>query len=146
MASFIVFPQFFQNVGRGVHNLNANALKVALSNTAPSLSNQVLADITQIANGAGYTAGGYALSGISFTLDGSVAELLVSDHVITAVGATMATWRYPVIYDDTPSSPADPLLGYIDVGSGISLADGQTRTLDFSAINGLIRLGAGTIA
>jgi hypothetical protein len=51
-----------------------------------------------------------------------------------------------VLYDDTPSSPLDPLIGYLDVGGAIALADGQSRTLDFSATNGLIRFGAGTIS
>lgn len=146
MAVLILFNQFYQNIGRGVHNLNANTLKVALTNSAPALGNQTISDITQIANGNGYTTGGFTLSGISFTLDGSVAELLASDLVITASGGTMGTWRYPVLYDDTPSSPADPLIGYLDAGSAISLADGQSRTLDFSSTNGLLRLGAGTIS
>lgn len=145
MALLNIFPIFFQNVGRGVHNLNANTLKVALTNSAPSLANTLLSDITQIANGNGYTTGGFTLSGTSFTLDGSVAELLASDLVITASGGTMGTWRYGVVYDDTPSSPLDPLIGYVDVGSALSLGDGQSRTLDFSATNGLWRLGAGTI-
>lgn len=146
MALLTVVNIFYQNVGRGVHNLNANTLKCALSNVAPSASNQLLSDITQIATGNGYSSGGFTLSGVSFTLDGSVAELLASDLVITASGGTMATWRYPVIYDDTPTSPLKPLIGFLDAGSAISLTDTQSRTLDFSAVNGLLRLGAGTIS
>jgi hypothetical protein len=147
MAALILFNQFFQNVGRGVHNLHTNTLKVALTNSAPNIATQaLLSDITQIANGNGYTTGGFTLAGQSFTLDSAVAELLASDLVITASGGTMATWRYPVLYDDTPSSPLDPLIGYLDVGGAIALADGQSRTLDFSATNGLIRFGAGTIS
>jgi len=147
MAALVLFNQFFQNVGRGVHNLHTNALKMALTNSAPNIATQaLLSDITQIANGNGYTTGGFTLSGITFTLDSAVAELIASDLVITASGGTMATWRYPVLYDDTPSSPLDPLIGYLDVGSGISLADGQSRTLDFSATLGLLRLGAGTVS
>lgn len=147
MAALVLFNQFFQNIGRGVHNLHTNTLKMALTNSAPNIATQsVLADITQISAGAGYTTGGFTLSGQSFTLDSTIAELIATDLVITASGGTMATWRYPVLYDDTPTSPADPLIGYLDVGSAISLADGQSRTLDFSATLGLLRLGAGTIS
>lgn len=147
MAALILFNQFFQNVGRGVHNLHTDALKVALTNSAPNIATQaLLSDITQIASGSGYTTGGFTLAGQSFTLDSAVAELLANDLVISASGGTMATWRYAVLYDDTPSSPLDPLIGYLDVGSAISLADGQSRTLDFSATNGLVRFGAGTIS
>lgn len=147
MAALILFNQFFQDVGRGVHNLHTGSLKVALTNSAPNIATQsVLADITQIAAGNGYSTGGFTLSGVTFSLDSAVAELIASDLVIAASGGTMATWRYPVVYNDTPTSPLDPLIGYLDAGSGISLADGQSRTLDFSATLGLLRLGAGTIA
>lgn len=147
MAALVLFNQFFQDIGRGVHNLHTGALKVALTNSAPNIATQaILSDITQIANGNGYTTGGFTLSGVTFALDSAVAELIASDLVITASGGTMGTWRYPVVYNDTPSSPLDPLIGYLDVGSGISLADGQSRTLDFSATAGLLRLGAGTVS
>jgi hypothetical protein len=38
-----------------------------------------------------------------------------------------------VIYNDTASSPADALVGYLDYGSSITLADTETFTLDFGA-------------
>ncbi len=146
MAQFIIFPSFYLHVGRAVMNLDADTLKVALTNSAPSSGNSLLSDITQIATGAGYASGGFSLSGVDYSLDGSIGELTATDLVITASGGTMATWRYPVIYDDTPSNPLKPLIGYLDVGTGISLADGQSRTLDFSSVNGILRLGAGTLS
>lgn len=147
MADLVNFAQFFQDVGRGVHNLNADTLKVALTNSAPNASTgATISDITQISAGNGYSAGGFTLEGTAFALDGAVAELVADDLVIAASSGAMAQWRYAVIYNDTPTSPADPLIGYIDNGSAVDLADGESITLDFSATNGLVRLGAGTIS
>lgn len=38
-----------------------------------------------------------------------------------------------VLYNDTPSSPADPLIGYWDYGSSITLQIGETFTTDFGS-------------
>ena len=51
--------------------------------------------------------------------------------VLTASGA-VATFRYVVIYNNTPTSPADPLLAFYDYGSDLTLASGETLTLDFT--------------
>lgn len=147
MATFTFFNQFFQDVGRGVHDLDTDTIKVALTNTAPTAgTDAILTDITQIAAGNGYTAGGSALTTVGFALDTGVAELTADDLAITASGGTMATWRYAVYYNDTPTSPADPLIGFVDNGSAVSLADGESRTLDHSPTTGIARLGNGTIA
>jgi hypothetical protein len=36
-----------------------------------------------------------------------------------------------VVYNDTPTSPADPLVAWFDYGSSITLIDGETFTVDF---------------
>ena len=48
----LVLDAFVENLAEKVHNLGADTLKVALSNTAPASSNTVMSDITQI--GAGF--------------------------------------------------------------------------------------------
>jgi hypothetical protein len=45
----------------------------------------------------------------------------------------MAQFRYAILYNDTPTSPANPLLGYWDNGSAVDLADGNSFTVDFGA-------------
>lgn len=145
MPTFTFFSQFFQDVGRGVHNLNSDTIKVALTNTAPTPgTDAVLTDITQISAGNGYTAGGFTLANTAFALDTGVAELVADDLEIAASGGAMGDWQYAVYYNDTAAS--DQLIGYIDVGSTVSLGDGESRTLDHSATSGIARLGSGTIS
>jgi hypothetical protein len=56
-----------------------------------------------------------------------------ADHVLTASGGGVATFRRIAIYNDTPTSPADPLVAYFDYGSDVTLADGETLTVAFNA-------------
>lgn len=134
MVAAVKFDIFTQNVGRGVMNLNADGLKIALSNTAPNGStNQVLADITQIGAGNGYSSGGTAVGGTAYSQSAGTASLTGSNVVFTASGGTIGPFRYAVLYDDTPTSPADPLIQYWDYGSAVTLNDTETFTVVFGA-------------
>lgn len=132
MAAQTKFNVFARDVANGVHNFSSHAFKAVLTNTAPTTANAVLADITQIAASGGYTAGGYALDGVGVTLSGATATVTVTDEVITATGGSVGPFRYVVIYNDTPTSPADPLITFVDYGSSITLADTESLTLDFT--------------
>ena len=139
-SSFSKFNDFAEQLCRGVHNFGSNTFKLALTNTAPSAANTILADITQISAGGGYTAGaggGYTLSGVTLTESGGVAKLVIGDLVITATGASVGPFRYAVIYNDTATSPADALVGWLDYASALTLADTETLTVDFDGTNGL---------
>jgi hypothetical protein len=136
MASYNKFDCFVRDLALGVHNLAAasDTVKAALTNNNPAGSPTVetLAELPDIANGNGYTTGGEdAQQDVSFT--GGVLTLTAVDVVWTASGAGLATFRYVYIYNDTPSSPADPLIGYWDYGSSIAPAAGETFTLDFGS-------------
>lgn len=137
MATFNKFNAFVENIAEGVHNLGSGQLVVALTNSAPSATNSVLADITQIT----YTN----LSSRNITTSTSsqtsgTYKLVLNDLVLTASGGSVGPFRYVVIYNDTPTSPADPLIGYYDYGSSLTLADGETLTIDFDASNGVLQL------
>lgn len=138
MASFNKFYVFVQDLGRGVHNLHTNSLKTSLHNTAPVNTNQVFADLTEISAGNGYTAGGTASSSNSYTQTTGVAKLLNADVLFTASGGSIGPFRYPVLYNDTPTSPADPLIGYFDYGSSITLLNGETFNVDYDGSAGTL--------
>lgn len=135
MATYNKFNQFTKDLIDGVHDMDAHTVKVMLSNTAPSASNSVKADITEITAGNGYTAGGTATT-ISTSTSSGTAKATATDVVFTASGGTIGPFRYVVIYNDTPTSPADPLIGWYDYGSSITLNSGETFTTDFDGTNG----------
>ena len=131
MATFTLFNSFAGKVGDGTIDLDTHTFKCALTNVAPVATNTVLADITQIAAGNGYSTGGVTLTGVVYTEPSAGVWRWDSDNiVITASGGTMATFRYLVIYDDTAAS--DNLVGYYDAASQ-SLADGTSLTLTVNA-------------
>jgi len=128
MATFNKFNAFAENVVE-VINLGTDQFVVALTNTAPTSSNSVLADITQIS----YTnLSSRNLTTSSSSQTSGTYTLVLADLTLTATGS-VGPFRYVVIYDDTPTSPADPLVGWYDYGSSISLANGETFTIDFGA-------------
>lgn len=139
MASFNKFNSFVEAVGRKVHNLNADTLKVMLSNSAPSAANTVKADITEISAGNGYTAGGTAVGSTAYSQTAGVGKLTGNDVVFTSSGGAIATHRYAVLYNDTATN--DELIGWWDYGSGITHAGaGETTTVDFSAASGILTI------
>jgi hypothetical protein len=139
MATYNKFNQFPLDLINGVHALGTHSLKVALSNTAPSASNATLSAITQITAGNGYSSGGSTTAPTTSTSSGT-AKLACSDVVFTAAGGSIATLRYAVLYNDTPTSPADPLIAWWDYGSSVAPASGETFTVDFDNTNGVFQL------
>lgn len=141
MASFNKFNQFVEDIAKKVHNLNSDTLKIMLTNTAPSSSNAVKADITEISAGNGYTAGGNTAAFSSGAQTSGTYKLVLSDpSTWTASGGSVGPFRYAVLYNDTPSSPSKPLIGWWDYGSSVTLADGEQFTVDLDQSNGVLTL------
>lgn len=137
MATFNKFQSFVEAVCEKVHNLGADTLKVALTNTAPVNTNTVLANITQIANGNGYTTGGATVTTSSSSQTSGTYKLVLADVVFTATGA-MGPFRYAVLYNSTATN--SELIAWWDYGSSFTLASGETFTVDFDATNGVLQL------
>ena len=138
MAAFQKFNAFVEHLAEKVHNLGADTLKVLLTNTAPVATNSVKADLTEISAGNGYTAGGTAASITSSSQTSGTYKLVLGDVVFTASGGTIGPFRYAVLYNDTPTSPADPLIGFWDYGSSITLNDTEPFTVDYDPTNGVL--------
>ncbi len=132
MAAFNKFNVFTEDLNEGVHNLQAtgDVAKVFLTNTAPVATNTIKANITEITAGNGYTAGGEDTQNDT-SRAGNTTSVTGVDVVWTAAGGTIGPFRYVVLYNDTPTSPADPLIGWWDNGSSVTLNDGETFTVDF---------------
>lgn len=137
-ASFQKFNSFVEAVGRKVHNLNADTLKVMLTSIAPVAANTVKADLTDIAAGNGYTAGGTAIGANAYSQTSGVGKLTGNDVVFTASGGSIASFRYVTIYNDTATNKE--LICFYDYGSSISPGDGESFTVDFSPSTGILTI------
>jgi hypothetical protein len=105
-------------------------LALTASANAPVATNNVLADLTQIA----YTnLSSRNLTTTSSSQSAGTYSLVLADLVLTASGGSVATFRYVVCYDDTPTSPADPLVCWHDYGGNVTLADTETLTYDLGS-------------
>ena len=138
MATFNKFHSFVEAVAEKVHNLGADTLKVMLTNSAPLATNTVKANLTEISAGNGYTAGGTAASLTSSSQTSGTYKLVLGDVVFTASGGTIGPFRYAVLYNDTATN--DELIGWWDYASSITLADGETLTVDFDPSAGVLTL------
>jgi len=139
MAAFNKFQVFAQDLGRKVHNLNADVLKFMLSNVVPIATNTVKANLTDIAAGNGYTAGGSAIPGNTWVHTAGVAKLDGGNVVITAAGGSIGPARYAALYNDTAAN--DELIGWYDYGSAFTLLDGESITIKPTVgANGYIQL------
>jgi hypothetical protein len=138
MATYTKFYQFVEDLAHGVHNLGSDQFVVALCNAAnaPVATDETLSDLTVVA----YT--NLSSRNITTTSSGQTSgtyKLALADLVLTASG-TVATFRYVVIVNDTPTSPADPLIGFYDYGGDVDLGSGDTFTINFDDTNGLFQL------
>jgi hypothetical protein len=141
MATFTKIQAFVENLAEKVHNLGADTLKVMLVNSpAPVATNSVKGDLTEISAGNGYSAGGTAATISSSAQTSGTYKLVLADVVFTASGGSIGPFRYAVLYNDTPTSPADPLIGFWDYGSSITLAVGESLTVDFDPTNGVLQV------
>lgn len=138
MGAFQKFNSFVEALSEKVHNLGADTLKIALSNTAPSASNTVLANITQISSGNGYSAGGNAVTVTSSAQSSGTYKLVGNDVTFTASGGSIGPFRYAVLYNDSATN--DELIGYWDRGSSTSISDGESLTIDLDQTNGILSI------
>lgn len=137
MATFTKLNGFVEHLAEKEHNLGSDTIMVALSNTAPGSETTppggttaacILANVTQIS----YTN----LSSRTVTVSSSAQTsgtyaLVTADLVLTASGGAAAAFRYIYLYNST--SVGSKLIAYYDYGSSVTLADGETFTIDFGA-------------
>ena len=138
---FIHFHEAKRYMGEAGINFATHDFKAMLSNSAPSQAiHAVKADITEIAAGNGYLAGGVLMTSVTWseTSPGSgIWRWNMADFSWTASGGNIATFQYVVLYDDTSVSPLKPLIGYTDYGAGLIVTSGSTFIPDIGA-NGVL--------
>lgn len=139
MASFVKFESFSEQQLIHPIDWNADTFKIALSNTAPNAATaDFFNDITEISAGNGYTAGGATLASVTVSRSGGTTKVVCDDVVWTATGA-VGPFQYAILYKSTGTASTSPLIGYWAAASAITMANGDTFTVDVNATNGILQ-------
>jgi hypothetical protein len=125
MLTGVKFNSFTAEAWRGTFNFDADTLKLMLTLVTPVVGNTVKANLTEIAAGGGYTAGGEDV-GVVLTAVGGVATITGDEIQWIGSGGGMAPFQFLALYDDTPTSPLDPLMFFWDNLVPITLAAGES--------------------
>ena len=140
MASGI-YNQFKTQIMKKTIDLVNDTVKVALLNNSHAFNadNAGYSAISanELAATGGYTTGGATLASKTVTQDNS-GDKGVFDAADTSWTTATFTACHAVIWDDTPSSPADPLIASIDFGGAKTVSSG-TFTIVWHA-NGILSI------
>ena len=136
MATFNKVDVFIDNVVLGTHanwlSADTDVVEFYLSNTTPSASADLIkTDLAEITGGNGYTAGGIDIENAATQTAGTI-TVVATDKVITATGA-IAQFRYIAFFNETQTSPVDPLIGWYDYASALDMVNTDTFTVNFGS-------------
>ena len=133
----MIYNNFFADMGNGAIDLDTHTLKMALltDSYTPLATHANFAAISgEVTPGGGYTAGGKALTGVTFNQTSGIAELQCDDIVWSAASITA---RYGYLYDTQAVGVTNPSILLLDFGQNIiSSSNDFTITID---VNGLFR-------
>lgn len=143
MATFNKFNVFVEHLAEGVHNLQTGAITVALTSVSPSNGTATsIGDITQISytNLTSTPSANRIVSPVSSAQTGGTYRLTATnDLTLTSTGA-VSPFRYVVLYNSGSTGVSNALIGFYDYGSELTLANGETLTIDFDQGNGILTL------
>lgn len=137
-GNWIVYRSFKELMGDGTIDMDGDTFKCALLTTSytPSLAHDEYADLTnELSTANGYTAGGVALSNVTWSSSGGTTTF-DADNIAWTLSDTI-TFRYAVIYSDT--STGDKLVCYCDLYGANQAVPAGTFTITLNA-SGIITL------
>lgn len=144
MAAFNKFNIFVEDLANGVHDFTpttGHTLKVYLTNETPSAANDgVKGDLAEITSTSGYTAGGNTATVTTSSQTSGTYKLVLGDPATWTSTGTIGPFRYAVLYNDSTTAKTDPLIGWWDYGSTVTLANGESFAVDFDATTGVLTL------
>jgi hypothetical protein len=138
MATFTEPDVLSEDIANKIHDFNSDTFRWVLSNTAPAVGTTfLLSNITQISTSGGYTqmtdgAGGLTTT-LSVSRSGQTTTVSGTQVVLTASGA-VGPFRYLILVNDTPTSPLNPVVGWLDHGSAVTMAATDTYTIPAGAL------------
>jgi hypothetical protein len=136
MAAYLKYEPFVEQVSNKVIDVfgATDVFKAVIHTDDTALSTTSVTSVTQISGTNGYTTGGNTITYTCARSAGTVTFAPTADITWTASGGNLGgstTGQYFSIYDDTPTTPADPLMCKFDYGADFTVAAGETMTLDF---------------
>lgn len=131
MSAFNKINQFSEDLHTGKHDFTTDVLKVALTNTEPNANTAAtISDLTELAAGNGYTAGGATIPNVTATETDGITSVK-GDKVTFSATGSFGPFRYAVINNST----ANALVGFYDYGSSITMANGESFEVKFSNLD-----------
>lgn len=116
-GDLLTFEEFRKNIGDGSHDLDTNTFSVILITTLPLVSAATpdRADFTEVSAGGGYSTGGIALTGVTWTEAAGVATFDSSLLVAwTASAGSPTNIVAALVVDDTHAGTNDAI-AFIDM-------------------------------
>lgn len=131
-----VYHQFKGELMNGVYDLEADTVKVSLYDNSHSFTatDDGYTTTNELATSGGYTQGGATLASVAVSAD-TDGSFDATDTEWTS--ATFSAY-HAVVWDDTPTSPANPLICSIDFG-GIQTVSSGTFTIQWHA-DGIVNI------
>lgn len=147
-----IYRTFKEDVMAGLHDLDAggDTIRVALVSgySLNTVTHNVWADVSASeVTGTGYTSPGEILAGQTVTETGTGTGTTgergkwdATDETWTGlnIGGTSGAPSHAIVYNDTPTSPADPLIGAWEV---TTTSNGGNYTLSWAGAGLLILYG-----
>ena len=138
MATYQKSEAFVEHLMDQVHDLfgtnpgtDCDTGQIYLSNVAYApATHLVKADLAEITQENGYT-GPIAITN-NGTRSGGTATFNGLSQSITASGGTIGPYRTMAVINDTPTSPADPIICAWDRGASLTLQDGESYEMRFN--------------
>lgn len=145
-GSINVYDSFKRDLQNGTIDVDNDTFICGLSTstyTPAKSTHETLTDITNEVSGNGYSR--QTLAGVALTEPvAGTWQFDSNDPVFTASGGSIVA-RYWWVFDDTPTSPVDPLCFYgelDDTPADVTTTDTNTLTLQVNA-NGFYRISGG---
>ncbi len=110
------YGQAYKNLGLGLFDFSAHTFKLALADDSyipDTDADEFFADVTGEVAGAGYTAGGETLTGLTWLYDATNNWCVLSCDGVNWAALTPPS-RFAIVYRDTGDPDTSPLLSYVD--------------------------------
>ena len=128
-----IYNDFKEQLLLGTHDLANDTIKVILvaGHTPDIDTHDTYSDVSaNEESGTGYTAGGATLGSPAVSQDNTNDRAKFDGADVTWAGLDVGTPSHAIMYNDTPTSPADPLIAYWELATA---SNGGNYTLQWHA-------------